>query len=421
MLYHAYELAHAMLYPVHQWARIGETVYGETSPLGETLPGRYMGAACSYLKSVTRRLGKPEFDIDATEIDGQLVAVRERVAHGLPFADLLHFERDTRDAGRLDQPKVLIVAPMSGHFSTLLRGTVRAMVPGHDTYITDWRDARLVPLAAGSFGLDDYVDYVMTFIRQLGHGVHVIAVCQPSVPVLAAVALMAERKDPCTPRSLTLMGGPIDPRRNPTVVNEHAHAHDLDWFRSNVLSFVPFPNPGCMRLVYPGFMQLSGFMAMNLDRHVDSFRDYFLNLVAGDEDSVQQHERFYDEYLSVMDLDAEFFLQTVERVFQRFDLANRRFHHRGRLVDLGALRTQALMTIEGEKDDICAVGQTEAAHDLCDNVTADNRWHYVQPGVGHYGVFNGTRWRTEIQPRIADMIRTVEQRRARAARDRAKS
>ena len=408
MLYHAYEMTRAMLYPVHQWARIGEFVYGDASPLSSAPASQYLGAACTYVKNVTRRYGKPEFGIPEITINGVPVSVREQVVHSKPFGNLLWFQRDAARCAPGNDPKVLIVAPMSGHFSTLLRGTVRAMLPDHETYITDWHDARIVPLMAGQFSLDDYIDYVLEFIRFLGPNTHVIAVCQPSVPVIAAAALMAQEDDPCQPSSVTLMGGPIDPRRNPTVVNEHAERHDLAWFRRNVLHLVPYPNPGCMRLVYPGFLQLSGFMAMNMDRHMESFRSYFQHLVDGDADNVQQHERFYDEYLSVMDLDAEFFLNTIDRVFQRFDLAEKTFHHRGKPVDLAAIEKQALMTVEGEKDDICAVGQTEAAHGLCSNVPEQMRWHYVQPGVGHYGVFNGTRWRTEIQPRIKQMIRAVD-------------
>jgi poly(3-hydroxybutyrate) depolymerase len=322
--------------------------------------------------------------------------------------------------GERDDPKVLIVAPMSGHFATLLRGTVTAMLPDHDTYVTDWRDARDVPVLLGGFGLDDHIQYVIDFIRELGPDTHVVAVCQPAVPVLAAAALMAQMDDPCTPASLTLMGGPIDPRRNPTAVNEHAAAHDLDWFRNHVISYVPFPSIGAMQRVYPGFLQLSGFMSMNMGRHINAYQDYFRHLVTGDADSAAQHKRFYDEYLSVMDLPAEFFLDTVDRVFHRYDLAQGTFDFKGQRVDCSALKKTALMTVEGELDDICAVGQTQAAHALCPNIPAKDHYHYEQPGVGHYGVFNGTRWRTEIQPRIREMIRTTAAKRRAAAKPKAR-
>jgi poly(3-hydroxybutyrate) depolymerase len=297
---------------------------------------------------------------------------------------------------------------MSGHYATLLRGTVQAMIQEHNLYITDWRDARGIPLALGPFDLDDYIDYIIDFIRFVGTNTHVVAVCQPSVPVLAAAAVMAARNDPCRPLSLTLMGGPIDTRRNPTVVNEHAKKRSIDWFERNVISPVPWPNPGFMRRVYPGFIQLTGFMTMNLERHLEAHGELFKNLVKGDCDSTQAHRAFYDEYLAVMDLPAEFYLQTVQRVFQEHALPDGKLEHRGQRIDCGAIRDTALMTVEGERDDICGVGQTAAAHDLCANIRPEQRFHYVQPGVGHYGVFNGTRRRTEIQPRIREMIRTAQ-------------
>ena len=318
--------------------------------------------------------------------------------------------------GKRYDPKVLIVAPMSGHHATLLRGTVGAMIGEHNTYVTDWRDAREVPAIMGSFDLDDYIDHVIEFIRFIGTNTHVVAVCQPSVPVLAATALMAARNDPCRPASVTLMGGPVDTRRNPTRVNELAQEHSIEWFEENVIEHVPWPNPGFLRRVYPGFLQLTGFMQMNLERHVEAHKTLYQNLVKGDCNSVQQHRAFYEEYLSVMDLPAEFFLQTVRTAFQEHALPNRTMLHRGELIDCDAIHDTALMTVEGEKDDICGLGQTEAAHDICGNIPPQLRWHYVQPGVGHYGVFNGTRWRTEIQPRIREMIRNVQFRRRLADR-----
>lgn len=409
MLYHAYEVSHAMLFPMRQASIACETALSHPLSPASYVPGvEHARAACRVFNRVTRRLGKPRFGITSTTIDGLPVPVLKQTAMSLPFCDLRHFERDEQVCGARKDPKVLIVAPMSGHYATLLRGTVKAMVPEHDVYLTDWRDARMVPMMLGGFDLDDYVDYIMRFIRFLGPDTHVIAVCQPSVPVLAATALMAAENDPNQPATLTLMGGPIDPARNPTQVNEHAASHDIGWFERNVISTVPFPHPGCMRRVYPGFLQLTGFLAMNLDRHVDAYRDYYLNLVKGDAESVQQHQSFYEEYMSVMDLSAEFFLQTVKSAFQERDLANGTMVHRGRPVDCTKIRRTALMTVEGERDDICGIGQTEAAQDICTSIPDDLRYHYVQPGVGHYGVFNGTRWRTEIQPRIAQMIRTVD-------------
>lgn len=402
--YHAYELAHAWISPVRAAAHgVKLALDMPFNPMGKTLWGRQTAAACEMFEGLTRRYGKPEFGIRETLIDNEAVAVGEEVVLSKDFGELLHFTRATTR----DDPKVLLIAPMSGHYATLLRDTVRAMLPEHDVYVTDWRDARTVPLSAGAFGLDDYVDYVAEFIQFLGPSTHVIAVCQPAVPALVATALMAMADDPCQPASLTLMGGPIDTRRNPTVVNTHAESKDMSWFERSVISSVPFPNLGFMRKVYPGFVQLTGFMTMNLDRHIDAHHRLFDNLVKGDEEPVEAHKAFYEEYLAVMDLPAEFYLQTVQTVFKEHALPKGEMTHRGAAIDFGAIRKTMLMTVEGENDDICAVGQTQAAHDLCVNVPDDMRRHYVQPEVGHYGVFNGRRWRTEIQPRIRDMIRSV--------------
>jgi poly(3-hydroxybutyrate) depolymerase len=293
---------------------------------------------------------------------------------------------------------------MSGHYATLLRGTVEAFLPNHDVYITDWRNAREVPLTEGRFDLDDYIDYVVSILHFLGGDTHIIGVCQPSVPVLAAVALMEADGDPYVPSSMLLMGGPIDTRVNPTGVNKLAEQRGVDWFRHHVITRVPFPHPGFMRDVYPGFLQLNGFVSMNLDRHIDAHKKLFLHLVSGDGDSAQKHKEFYDEYLAVMDLAAEFYLQTVDTVFVRHALPKGEMTHRGRPIDPSQIRRVALMTIEGEHDDISGVGQTEAAHQLCINIPADRKVHWLQPGVGHYGVFNGSRFRAEIAPRMADFI-----------------
>ena len=412
MQYQTYELAHAFLAPLRtQSNALRRFLDFPMNPMGQLPLSRVAAASCQLFESLTRRYGKPAWGIESTRIHGLEVPIRQEIVHSTPFCDLLHFDRDERVCGKRYDPKVLIVAPLSGHYATLLRGTVQAMIQEHNTYITDWRDARDVPLAFGSFDLDDFIDHVIEFVRYLGTDTHVIAVCQPSVPVLAAAALMAAWDDPCRPASITLMGGPIDTRRRPTVVNEHAQSRSLEWFERNVIDRVPWPNPGFMRRVYPGFIQLTGFMTMNLDRHMDAHVNLFNHLVEGDCDSVQQHRKFYDEYLAVMDLPAEFYLQTVKTVFQDHALPDGWMTHRGELIDCRAISDITLMTIEGEKDDICGLGQTEAAQDLCPNVPLDMRYHYVQPGVGHYGVFNGTRWRTEIQPRIREMIRTTQFRR----------
>jgi poly(3-hydroxybutyrate) depolymerase len=332
-----------------------------------------------------------------------------------PFCKLLHFERVFSRPPRRPQPKLLIVAPMSGHYATLLRGTVETMLPNHDVYLTDWVDARMVPVSEGRFDLDDYIDYVVAILHRLEGDCHVIAVCQPSVPVLAAVALMEAKNDPYVPHSMVLMGGPIDTRINSNAVNQLAETRGLDWFRSHVITKVPFPHPGFMRDVYPGFLQLHGFVSMNLDRHLEAHRDLFLNLVKGDGDSAQKHREFYDEYLAVMDLTAEFYLQTVDTVFIRHLLPKGEMTHRGTPVDPSRITRVALMTVEGENDDISAVGQTEAAQRLCPNIPADRKTHYVQPSVGHYGVFNGSRFRAEIAPRISDFVLTNNGLRAKPA------
>jgi poly(3-hydroxybutyrate) depolymerase len=409
MNYFSYELAHMAATPL-RWGVEGLKMQLESplNPFRDMLGPRMMAAGCELFENVTRRYGKPEWDIKETRVLGMTVPVSEEVVYRKPFCNLVHFDRDRKVIGSRYDPKVLIVAPLSGHYATLLRGTVQAMIQEHNVYVTDWRDARTVPLSDGRFDFNDFVDYIIEFVQFLGDNTHVIAVCQPAVPVLAATALMASRCDPMQPSSLTLMGGPIDTRRNETAVNKLAKTRPIEWFEQNVIYRVPFPNAGFMRKVYPGFIQLTGFMQMNLERHIEAHQDLFNNLVKGDCDSVEQHQAFYDEYLAVLDLTAEFYLQTVKTVFQDHDLPDGRLMHRGERVDCSAITRTALMTVEGEKDDICGLGQTEAAHDLCSNIPMDEKYHYVQPGVGHYGVFNGTRWRTEIQPRIREFIRTIQ-------------
>ncbi len=412
MKYHTYEMARAALTPMRMQSRwMRRMADSPFNPWSDNYAQRWISASATMFENMTRHYGKPDWNTDSTKIHGLDVPVTEEVVLQRTWCDLLHFDRDETVCGKRYDPKVLLVAPMSGHYATLLRGTVKAMLPEHNLYITDWRDAREVPVALGSFNLDDFVTEIIECVRWLGNDVHVIAVCQPAVPALAATAVMAAMDDECTPASLTLMGGPLDTRRNPTAVNELAESKSLDWFKNNVIELVPWPNAGCMRRVYPGFIQLSGFMQMNLDRHIDAHRNVFNDLIKGDCDSVEQHNQFYDEYLAVMDLSAEFYLDTIERVFQEHTLPKGEFTYKGEVIDLGAIKNTALMTVEGERDDICGLGQTEAAQDMCPNIPDDSRWHYVQPGVGHYGVFNGTRWRTEIQPRIREMIRTVRFRR----------
>ncbi|NLH81913.1 MAG: polyhydroxyalkanoate depolymerase [Phyllobacteriaceae bacterium] len=405
MFYQLYELNHAALRPMRMAAEMGRwALRSPFNPLAGTTVGRSLAAGFEVFERTTRRYGKPEFELPTTVVDGVEVAVNEEIVWRKPFCGLLHFARDL-PADRPADPKVLIVAPMSGHYATLLRGTVEAMLPAHEVYITDWVDARTVPLTEGSFDLDDYVDYVIEMIRHLGEGVNIVAVCQPSVPVLAAVSVMSEDGDPLVPATMTLMGGPIDTRISPTAVNKVAHDKGLAWFERNVIMRVPFPHAGAFREVYPGFLQLGGFMSMNLDRHVSAHKEFFVHLVEGDGDSAEKHRDFYDEYLAVMDLTKEFYLQTIRTVFLDHDLPEGKMMHRGRLVKPSAIRDTALFTVEGELDDITGMGQTQAAHRLCSGLAAEQQLDYVQPGVGHYGVFNGSRFRANIQPRIAAFIR----------------
>jgi poly(3-hydroxybutyrate) depolymerase len=411
MFYQLYEFNHAAMSPWRAAADAMHLAYtNPLNPISQTPAGRAMAAGLEVFERSTRRYAKPHFDIDETTINFQSVSVHEKVVWNKPFCDLIHFERALPPGHKAD-PKILIVAPMSGHYATLLRGTVETLLPDADVHITDWIDARMVPASEGSFDLDDYIDYIIDMLHVLGPETHVMAVCQPSVPVLAAIAVMEKRGDPSAPRSMTLMGGPIDTRINPTAVNAMAETKPIEWFRDNVIMQVPWPQPGFMRDVYPGFLQLSGFMSMNLDKHMIAQKDFFQHLVVNDGDSAEKHRDFYDEYLAVMDLTAEFYLQTVEVVFIDHALPKGRFMHRDELVDPAKIRSVALLTVEGENDDISGLGQTKAAHDLCVSLPEDMRMHYMQPAVGHYGVFNGSRFRSEIAPRILDFMRTHDQRR----------
>jgi poly(3-hydroxybutyrate) depolymerase len=409
-LYWMYEATQASLGPARALADAGRLYFkNPVNPASHTDWGRKFGAMCELFERATRRYSKPEFGITTALVHGERVPVALRSVWSRPFCDLIHFERALRPGAR-KQPKLLIVAPMSGHYATLLRGTVEAMLPDHDVYVTDWTDARLVPMTDGAFDLDDYVDYLISMFRFLRGDVHVMAVCQPAVPVLAAIARMEAEDDPYVPHSMTLMGGPIDTRENPTAVNQLAIERGTDWFRRNVVTVVPWPHPGVMRQVYPGFLQLTGFVSMNLDRHVSAHHDFFNHLVDGDGDSAEKHREFYDEYLAVMDLTAEFYLQTVETVFVRHALPKGEMTHRGKPVDCSKVKRCALMTVEGERDDISGVGQTKAAHKLCSSLSDEKRVHYLQDRVGHYGVFNGSRFRAQIAPRIADFIASNQPR-----------
>jgi poly(3-hydroxybutyrate) depolymerase len=406
--YEFYEMAHAALVPARAVSDAAHFVFRNPwNPLSGTYFGKNISAGAELFERMTRRYGKPTFGLDEMEVDGVTDPVLEDVVWSRPFCNLLHFARPDFPQ-RDEQPKLLIVAPMSGHYATLLRGTVEAFLPHYDVYITDWADARMVPLAAGCFDLDDYIDYVREMLHHLGPGAHTLGVCQPSVPLIAAVALMEADGDPDAPASMTLMGGPIDTRRNPTEVNKLAEKRGVEWFRRNCLHTVPFPYPGFGRLVYPGFLQLSGFMAMNLDRHVNAHLNMFNHLVKGDGDSAEKHRDFYDEYLAVMDLTAEYYMQTVETVFVRHALPKGEMTHRGQPVDLTAIRNCGLLAVEGEKDDISGVGQTQAAVDLCVNIPEGRKLYHLQLEVGHYGVFNGSRFRREIAPRVRDFIAMID-------------
>ncbi len=409
--YQAYEIAHLAVGPARAMSEATRLMFrSPLNPWSYTAVGKNIAASAELFERVTRRYGKPIFGIDATVVAGREVPIVEEVVWERPFCRLLHFARTEPTLGT--PSRLLIVAPMSGHHATLLRGTVEAFLPTFDVYITDWIDARMVPLAMGPFDLDSYIDYLIaicTLLRERSPApLHVLGVCQPAVPLIAAVAIMEARGEPNHPDTMTLMGGPIDTRRSPTAVNTLAETRGTEWFRDNCLGTVPFPYPGMGRKVYPGFLQLSGFMAMNMDRHVNAHLDMFQHLVKGDGDSAEKHRDFYDEYLAVMDLTAEFYMQTIEEVFVRHSLPDGELMHSGERVDLGAIRRTGLMTVEGERDDISGVGQTQAAQDLCVNLPEALKCRHMQLGVGHYGVFNGSRFRGEIAPRIIEFTRRIE-------------
>jgi len=409
MLYAFHELAYHSAAPFRIGAQMARQFW--TSPLNpasDTAIGRTAYAAAEVFESLTRRYGKPDWGLETIEIDGKPVRTTEQVVWSSPWCRLVRFARNIGDLKRAGRPAaapaVVIVAPLSGHYATLLRGTVETFLQDHDVYVTDWANARQVPMLEGRFDFSDYIDHVRDMLAAVGPRAHVVGVCQPGPPVLAACAVMAAEDDPNRPASMTFMGSPIDARLSPTVTNQLAEEKPFTWFKSNMIHTVPLPYPGVGRRVYPGFVQLYSFMSMNEDKHVDAHRRYFEDLVAGDGDGVEKHEQFYDEYLSALDLTEEFYLQTIDIVFQQHLLPRGLLEHRGQTVDLTAITDIGLATIEGEMDDISGVGQTQAAHGLTPNIPDDRRLLYVQPKVGHYGVFNGRRFREEIYPRVRDFI-----------------
>lgn len=400
-LYSLYELHQASVAPLRVLAHASKQFHSNPySPLAYTTFGRTMSASFELLERLTKKYTKPIFGLNETIIGDKTVAVMDEVVAKTPFCNLRHFKRDYNKK----QPKLLIVAPMSGHHATLLRGTVQAFLPFADVYITDWIDAKEIPAYVGKFDLDDYIDTIIQFVRFIGEDVNLIAVCQPAVPVFAAAALMNEDKDPCTPSSMTLMGGPIDTRKAPTQVNQLATQRPIEWFESNVITRVPMNYPGFLRRVYPGFLQLTGFMTMNLDRHIGEHVKLFQHLVEGDGESAEAHRQFYNEYLSVADLPAEFYLQTIEKVFQKHLLPKNKFDFKDRIVDANAITRTGLLCVEGERDDISGVGQTKAALRLTPNLPHSRKQYLLQRGVGHYGIFNGRKFREQIVPVILNHI-----------------
>jgi poly(3-hydroxybutyrate) depolymerase len=378
------------------------------NPLANTKMGRELAAAADVFEAITRNYGKPDWGLETTFVNGEEVDVTPTPVWESPWVRLIHFQRTKEDAAvqksKKGDPKVLIVAPLSGHFATLLRGTVEAFLPDNEVYISDWSDAKDVPLSAGRFDLDDYIDHVRDMIRFIGDGVHIVAVCQPGPPVLAAVSLMSEDEEAALPATMCFMGSPIDARKSPTIANKLAEDRPFTWFKSKMIHVVPPPSLGAFRKVYPGFVQLYSFMSLNKERHIEAHKEYFNHLVDGDGDGAAKHRKFYDEYLSVLDLTEEFYLQTIEKVFQEHHLPRGILEHRGRLVKPEKITKVALLTVEGELDDISGIGQTQAAHDLCPNIPQNMQLDYVQVGVGHYGVFNGRRFREEIYPKQMEFI-----------------
>ncbi len=402
MLYQLREMQRSFLTPVMQWADMSSKLLtNPVFPLAHTPFSQRIAAGYELMYRLGKDYEKPEFNITTTVVNGDTIAITEAVVVNKPFCRLIHFKKD---ANGLQQPKVLLVAPMSGHHSTLLRDTVRGLLPDHDVYITDWTDARMVPLSAGPFHLDDYIFYVQEFMRLLAPNLHVISVCQPTAPVLAAISLMASAKDKKMPKTMTMMGGPIDPRKSPTKVNNLATEKKFSWFENTVIYAVPPNYPGFGRKVYPGFLQHAGFIAMNPGRHAQSHREFYMHLVTGDCESAESHRQFYNEYNAVLDMPAECYLDTIKTVFQDFSLAKGTWEVDGQLVRPQDITNVALFTVEGELDDISGAGQTQAAHDLCSGIPAGMKQDFVAPECGHYGIFSGRRWRELICPKIGAFI-----------------
>jgi poly(3-hydroxybutyrate) depolymerase len=401
MLYDAYEMQRSLLAGASTWANIGAGwMQNPVNPFAYSSMGPIVSSALDVFAHASASRGKPEFGLETVMVEGKTVPVVEEIVLRKPFGQLKHFRREGIEGG----PKLLIVAPMSGHYATLLRGTVERMLPRHDVYITDWRDAKLVPTDAGRFDLDDYVDYIIAFLNHIGPGAHMLAVCQPSVPCLAAAAVMSQDKHPARPRTLTMMGGPIDTREAPTAVNSLATQRPYSWFQRNVIATVPYSYPGSGRAVYPGFLQLAGFMTMNLGNHLTSHWEMFKHLVEGDGESADATKGFYEEYRAVCDMTAEFYLQTIDVVFQRHLLPKGEMMHRGRRVDPGAIEDVALLAVEGERDDISGIGQTRAALKIATGLPEAKKKYLLAKGVGHYGIFNGSKWRERIAPTVEKWI-----------------
>ena len=399
MLYFAYQTQSDMMAPVRAWATMALAANGQ-APLGDGNVLRNLTAAYELVSRAGLTHTRPAFGITSVNVGNREVEVREEAAAKTAFGTLLHFKKDVAAV----QPRVLLVAPLSGHFATLLRATVRTMLPEHDVFITDWHNARDVPLTAGRFGVDEYVDHLIQFLEVIGQGAHVLAVCQPCVAVLSAVAVMAQSDNPAQPRSMTLMAGPIDTRINPTKVNELANKRDMAWFERMLTATVPIRYPGAFRRVYPGFVQLAAFMSMNIERHVKAHKELYENLANGEVEKAASTKAFYDEYFAVLDLSAEFYLETVRYIFQEYALPLGKLKWHGETIDPSAIRRTMLLTVEGERDDICAVGQTVAAHNLCKKLRPYRKRHHLQAGVGHYGVFSGKRWENQVYPIVKNVV-----------------
>ncbi|MDB5524696.1 MAG: putative intracellular depolymerase [Rhizobium sp.] len=404
MLYRAYQFQDDLVAPFRSLARNWLSMFNSSFCNIKGMMGGPYAAALEMISRFGLTHVRPDFAINKVLSGNSEVSVTPMVELHLPFGNLLHFVKDTD----IRQPKVLVIAPLSGHFPTLLRGTVETMLHDHDVYITDWANARDVPLSAGAFGVEDYVEYIIRFLEAIGPGAHILSVCQPCVQGLVATAVMSAESHPCTPRSMTLMAGPIDPRESPTEVNEFAVSKSLAWFEQSVISTVPLRYKGGGRRVYPGFLQLVAFMAMNMERHKTAHQTLYDHLAAGETAAAEKIKSFYDEYFAVLDLTEEFYIETIDRIFQKAELATGNFTYRGSKVDPGLIRSTALLTVEGGRDDICALGQTAAAHDLCHSLRPHLKRHHLQANVGHFGVFNGKRWQNEIYPVVRNHILMME-------------